>query len=258
MVNFAELKEAVSLEQAVQALGLSLNAHGQQLRGKCPACESANDRALVVTPGRGFYCFTAKKGGDVIALAAHVLKLGVKEAAAELQKRAGNSSAGNSTSARNRTSSSPPETASEPPAEFPALTYLETAHESLQKLGIDPETAAHFECGYAPRGTLRGTLAIPIHDLSGMRIGYVGRALTDKPPMLTFPRNVSPHLLFNAHRQVENDEVFFTEDPLQVLLAYQNAGIENVIASLTDWTPETLSVLLHFMDFKEIIQLRPM
>jgi hypothetical protein len=39
---------------------------------RCPACKS-DSRGIVITPAKNlFYCFSAKEGGDQIALAAHV------------------------------------------------------------------------------------------------------------------------------------------------------------------------------------------
>jgi hypothetical protein len=59
-IDFNRLKERVTYEQAVDALRLSMRRHSYSWRGKCPACDSQSDRALVVTEGKGFYCFDAK------------------------------------------------------------------------------------------------------------------------------------------------------------------------------------------------------
>ena len=39
------------------------------------------DRCLVITEDKGFMCFAFHQGGDQIALVAHILDIGVKEAA---------------------------------------------------------------------------------------------------------------------------------------------------------------------------------
>jgi DNA primase len=81
-VDFAALKERVSIEHAIQLLGLQLKPAGNQLRGPCPICKTGGDRALVVTPAKGmFYCFMAQTGGDQIALVAHVKACKTTEAA---------------------------------------------------------------------------------------------------------------------------------------------------------------------------------
>lgn len=81
-IDFAALKAAVSIDQAARTLGLTLKQEGSQFRTSCPACKSGGDRAIVLTPAKGlFYCFSAKKGGDCIALAAHVMGVGNNDAA---------------------------------------------------------------------------------------------------------------------------------------------------------------------------------
>jgi hypothetical protein len=76
-IDFADIKERVSLDDAAHMLGLKLKGG----RTQCPACKG-NDRSLAITPGKGFFCFTAKKGGtDCIALLAHAHGCGMKEAA---------------------------------------------------------------------------------------------------------------------------------------------------------------------------------
>ncbi len=82
MVDFADLKTRINIEQTAQLLGLQLKQSGQAMRGPCPACNSGGERAIVITPAKGvFFCFAAKEGGDLIALAAHIRKCDVKDAA---------------------------------------------------------------------------------------------------------------------------------------------------------------------------------
>lgn len=81
-VDFAALKAAVTIDQVADMLSLTTKQEGSQLRTACPACKSGGDRAIVLTPAKGlFYCFSAKKGGDCIALAAHVMSVGNNDAA---------------------------------------------------------------------------------------------------------------------------------------------------------------------------------
>jgi phage/plasmid primase-like uncharacterized protein len=75
-IDFQELKERVSLDQVAHMLGLKLKAG----RTTCPACKG-DDRSLAVTSSKGFYCYKSQKGGDQIALVAHVRDCGMKEAA---------------------------------------------------------------------------------------------------------------------------------------------------------------------------------
>ena len=75
-------------------------------------------------------------------------------------------------------------------------------------------------------------MAIPIHSLTGELVAYTGRAVkSDQTPILTFPKGFQPELyVFNLHRAGEG-ELYLSNDPLEVLLAYEN-GIENCIAFL--------------------------
>lgn len=81
MVQFSDVKARVSLEDAARLLGLKLKQSNHQMRGPCPACPNGGERTLVITPGKGFYCWSVKKGGDCIALAAHVRQCSPKDAA---------------------------------------------------------------------------------------------------------------------------------------------------------------------------------
>ncbi|MEQ9135738.1 MAG: CHC2 zinc finger domain-containing protein [Thalassobaculum sp.] len=237
-VDFAALKERVKIEEAAEMLGLRLKTTGQQLRGPCPVCESGGDRALVITPGKQlFYCFAAKTGGDLIKLVAHVEKLGANEAAVRLDRHFGN---GTSTSSSERystgTSGTVPQ--SEQGEDNPAkrslspLSYLQAEHDLVQALGISPETCEFFGAGFAPKGIMRGRLAIPIHDLNGDLVAYCGRAVKDdQTPLLVFPKEFEPSLyVFNLH-QAEG-AVTTTNDPLDVLMEYECTGETTMVSFL--------------------------
>ena len=108
-VDFAELKEKVPIEDVLPMLGIAGAGNSAQWRGSCPGCESGGDRALVVTPAKkAFYCFATRKGGDVIALVAHVQGISMKDAALAIAEYCGTvpvQESGNSNSTRNSTSS---------------------------------------------------------------------------------------------------------------------------------------------------------
>src|SRR5438552_1980199 len=80
-VDFAKLKQDVSIEQVVQMLALQMKQTGDQWRGPCPTCKSGGDRALAInTTKQSFYCFGQKKGGDLIALTAHIKDISQRDA----------------------------------------------------------------------------------------------------------------------------------------------------------------------------------
>ena len=215
---------------------------------------AGGDRSLVVTPEKGAaYCFTAKKGGDVIWLASHIREVGQKEAAHLLDEafggtaqETGNRSGRVPSSSANASGPDSPKAHTSKERELKPLSYLQADHQSLVGLGVLSDTAAHFECGHAPKGIMRGKLAIPIHDRDGRLVAYCGRSYEGKA--LSFPSGFKPEEhIFNAHRAMEGD-LYLTRDPLEVLLAYEN-GVENVVSFLTDTIqPLQLEMLASLMD----------
>ena len=82
-VDFKELRQRITIEQACAMLDVPLKKSGAQLRGSCPICSNASDRCFVVTPAiNRFWCFgDCQSGGDVIELVAQARKLSHKDAA---------------------------------------------------------------------------------------------------------------------------------------------------------------------------------
>jgi DNA primase len=229
-IDFVELKQRVSIEQAADMLGIKLKKSGPQLRGQCPICKDNSDRAFVITPAKGlYYCFgKCGKGGDAITMAANVRKCSLREAAEFLAGKSGASSAPAKGDGSRHDSPQPLTEKGLRP-----LDYLQATHEAVQTSGVSPETCMQFGAGFAPKGIMRGRLAIPIHDRAGTLLAYCGRAVNQESPSLIFPNGFDPRgAIFNAHRIVEGD-LFLVRDPLQVLTAH-DTGVENVVAFLTE------------------------
>jgi DNA primase len=240
-IDFAELKGKVSIEQVLTMLQLNLKRQGQQLRGSCPVCKSGGDRALVVTPEKAlFYCFARKSGGDMIELVAHMRGYAgddrVARAGLDIASHFGIGNSSPKRAIEQEQSAGP----------LRPLDYLDPEHASLRELGLSKETCEHFGAGYAPKGIMRGRLAIPIHDAEGKLLAYCGRAVKGEEPMLIFPKGFEPDsVIFNAHRIGEGN-LYVTRDPLSVLTAFEN-GIDNVVAFMGDITAgqlERLSLLM--------------
>jgi DNA primase len=181
-IDFQELKGRVSIIDVANLLKLSLTEHHDQLRGPCPQCKEGGDRALVITPAKGaYYCFAVKKGGDCIALAAHILDRSMRDAAQYI--------------AEHMNGEPPPQPAPvvEEPEEHRSvlepLAYLIPAHETVQALGIDVDVAKCLGIGYAKKGIMRGRVAIPLRTEEGTLLGYCGFAEEGDPP-LKFPKNL--------------------------------------------------------------------
>jgi DNA primase len=187
-IDFDALKKHVTIEEAVKLLGLSMKLGNSQFRGPCPSCKSGGDRALVVTPAKSaFYCFAAQKGGDAISLAAHVRGEGVRDAATWLAQRSGLVQVNRtvpSNSSQSFQEATVPESDSGKQGDrtLAPLSYLECDHPAVDAVGFDAEIAKQLGIGYAGKGIMRGTVAIPIRDEHGVLKGYVGVTEARLPP----------------------------------------------------------------------------
>lgn len=247
-VDFAQVKERTKITDLIPLLGLQMKQHGPQYRGPCPACRSGGDRALAINGDRaGWYCFALGKGGDCIALTAHIRGMTQKDAAAWIAEQTGTAAPASSVAPKRA------EPRQERKPDFDAEAYaerLDASHASLETLGVTPDTLKAFRAGYAASGILRGRLALPLHDRQGKCVGYFGRTVKDESPPLIFPNNVNPHdFIFNAH-QIKEGELSLVRDPLQVLTAYE-AGMENCVAFLCPITAQMLEQLSSLMDEKK-------
>jgi len=137
---------------------------------------------LVITQGKGFYCFRSKKGGDQIALVAHIRDLQLKDAAQWIAGRVQVPSTGNSTVPQ------PQGATGNETKKFGPLLYLEPEHEAVTAVGFDTDFAKKHGIGYAPKGTMSGHVLIPFRDETGALLGYVG--VTDCKLPADFTPNV--------------------------------------------------------------------
>jgi hypothetical protein len=165
VADFAKVKAEHSLESVAERLGLALKKHGNAWRGPCPS-KPGDERALVLTPGKGWYSFAANKGGDVISLVAFVKGMSVKDAANWIEG----------------TQRTEPEKGTKGEDGFKPLDYLQHDHDAVVALGFDPADAERLGVGFAPRGLMKGTVAIPIRTADGKLAGYIGVTDATLPP----------------------------------------------------------------------------
>jgi len=190
-VDFADVKARCSIEQAAKFLGLQCSEERFQLRAPCPACGNGGPRAIVITPAKNlFHCFPSKAGGDKIALVSHVKSVSQKDAAALLLSQA--------TPGTVRSTSAVPATSTGTVQDhFPPLDYLEFDHVTVEALGLSPETAEVLGIGYAPKGMMKGYVAIPIRLPTGELTGYIGIMESKVPKefhlsnVVTFPKKTA-------------------------------------------------------------------
>lgn len=250
-VDFAELKTKISISQVAQMLGLTLTQKSDQFRGICPIHKGTNPREFVITASKNlWYCFGGCGGGDQIALVEKVRGIKTQEAAGEIAKHFGATTA----TPAPKPASTP---AREPPAPavrktFDAEAYaarLDVSNDALAGLGVSPETLKAFKAGYASSGKLRGRLALPLCDRTGTVLCYCGRALGSEQPELVYGvDSLDPKaILFGWDRVEKSDSLYVVGDPVEVLRAHEG-GITNVVSFLGDITSDGLQVLSHFMD----------
>jgi hypothetical protein len=216
-IDFKALKSRVEVEvvAAMLELPIGYDDRAEQWRGPCPRCQEGGDRALVVTPGKGFYCFAKKTGGDCIALAAHILDLPMRDAAAYIIDHLGDDGVHAGAGDGHDDAADDPLTCAHPHAHggtdanadgdrrispakavreqqpggagpFQPLSYLLFDHPEVQRLGLNVDTARALGIGYAKKGIMRGRVAIPLRGDDGTLVGYCGFTPTGEP-MLKFP-----------------------------------------------------------------------
>ena len=163
-VSFAELKARITIEQVADHLGLELKKTGDSWRGPCPCGSSDGKRSLALTPSKGlFYSFCCKKGGDALELAAFVRKISTKQAAEELAEAFGETR--------------------QTEQDFAPLPYLDAAHPSLEAIGLPQAIGEGIGAGFAPKGTMKGCVCIPLRTPAGKLVGYLGVNLASDPPV---------------------------------------------------------------------------
>jgi DNA primase len=159
-VDFKEIKERFSLEDAIDFLNLDMKRQGDQYRGHCPSC-GGSARSLAITPGRGFKCWQYGASGDVIALVAHIEQVRPKEAALKIADHLDGA----------QTQKNEPDSRHQPNGELKPLSYLQFDH---KEHFLDEETARRLGIGFAPKGIMRGHFAVPIRLADGTLAGYIG------------------------------------------------------------------------------------
>lgn len=253
-VNFAEIRAKVSLEAVLLELyGLkNLKREGDKLIGPCPIHNGDSPRAFHADLAKNvWHCFSrCQKGGNHIDFVAMKEGLSIREAALKLQEHflGGGTSGPRAgpvpertppvTPAKEPTSPKPAEPEKNPVIDIELRLRPDHPHlVDVRKLAA--QTSAHFGIGFCSHGTLRGTIAIPIHNDEGGLVAYAGRRL--KPEDIRthgkykLPKGFKKDLvLYNLHRArgpgLEKGlvlvEGFFS------VLALHEAGFENVVASM--------------------------
>lgn len=269
-VDFKAVKATVTIEAVLKHYGLleKFERKGDRLTGPCPIHKGTRKSQFSADLKKGaFKCFSGGccAHGNAIDLVAGIEGLEFREAAKLLQEWFGirpekPADEPGKDQPKGRSATKPPAkpvasaAAAEPP-EQPAkreatddkapnkpLTFqlkLDPAHPYLAERGLTAETVAHFGLGYSDRGSMKGRLAVPLHNLAGEIVGYAGRwagkdsEIPDGEGKWKLPAGFKKGLeAFNAHRVSENTKVVtLVEGCWSVFWLHQN-GYQNVVSVL--------------------------
>lgn len=273
-VDFKDVKARVGIVQVLEHYGLmsTLQQNGDRISGPCPIHKGKNPTAFRVSASKNcFNCFgRCGRGGNVIDFVALMEDISFRQAAVRLQEwflnetsvQCERPSRGQHHQNRpeqpaetprptgQKTSQENPESTFNAPLTF-ELKSLKTDHSYLIERGLAPETIAHFGLGYCSRGTLRGHIAIPIHNRDGELVAYAGRWPGNPPdgtPKYKLPKGFRKGVeIFNLHRALQEPE----ELPLVIVEGFFDcftlwqAGVSKCVAlmgcSLTHEQEELLT-----------------
>lgn len=269
-VDFKDIIGRVSFEQLLPYLGLDQlrRINPTQFKGNCPFCNGI--KSFVITsraekfPTGVFRCFKCPVSGDQLELVSlmrgHPRKdrAGTFQAAQELQEQfltvktvpencrtVTRSVAGNDEAPRSRLPTA---------AQLERiLGYIQPDAEQVRALGLEPDFAATWQIGYAPRGTMLNRVLIALQDHSGELIGFCGIATKpDDPQPFKYPSNIDlTGIIYPAFR-LHPGRVRILGNPLEVALSYQADDEEQAVCFLTEvvgsYQLEMLSALVQERD----------
>ena len=254
-LDFKAIKESVPIQQVLEMLDIKhLTPHGEGLRGQCPLCQVTNPRGFVVTPVKNaWYCFSEKKGGDIIELVARHARITQKEAAGRI---ASHFKLNGATQVPDAASPQHESAVQRKPDGFDPLIYqqsLQADHEALLELGVSPATIRMLGGGYASKGVLRGRLALPICTGEGVIKAFFGLTLKGEIPEQLFPKDFVVPYFFNT-QNVKAGVLTLVQDVPAFLHAVEH-GVDNIICTLRPITADTLTCLYALMNDKGVSEL---
>lgn len=203
-ISFKAVKEHIPLKEVAAGYGIQLRQVGAELIGPCPLHKGDNPTAFHLNAKKNRWtCFTHCGYGDVIDFVARFEKCSLKNAALVL-------------------------------AENYAPELIPSQHPFLTERNFDNhELLQHFGLKYQQGGLWHGMITIPLHDMHGSFVGYLGRRVTNlKCGKYKIQKGIKrSRLLFNLHRVDVTATLFIVEGPFDVLRLFQ-AGYANTVALL--------------------------
>jgi DNA primase len=224
-INFQEIREHLDFRALLTAHGVLLNERrAGRHQGPCPLPTHAGGRASASFSAdldrRIWRCFGCNVGGNALDFAVRMEGLdpesgaAVRKVALRLKAQlVDGRGSGPDRQVTPVTQSPATSEAINAPLGF-ELKGLDVEHPFFADRGFAPGTAAAFGAGYCSRGSLKGRIAIPLHDSTGHLVAYVGRAVANQlepdEPLDLYPeprlhasvqhRLDLGRLVYNAHR----------------------------------------------------------
>jgi DNA primase len=230
-VGFQQIKQLIPIKLVLERYGLLQNMHGNgdNLNGVCPLHQGHNPAQFRVSLSKNCWiCFgDCNGGGSIIDFVSRKEQIGIREAALLLQDWFSLGHEGQNgpvpiqyePQAIAKTQRSGEAKAINSPLRF-SLDTLDGNHAYLAQRGLCPETINTFGLGFCRNGSLRGWIAIPIHDEQGRLVAYAARWPGEpKPgmPRYRLPRGFRKSLeIFNQHRAANSDG----DEPLVITEGY--------------------------------------
>lgn len=179
-LNFAEIKQRISIVQGAKFLGLTLKKDGATLRCACPVCDGDERTLSLLEENNVFKCFQSQFYGSVLDLVCHVKGIGLREAGKWLNEQ-------ESKEWTDEFSGDDEEVGEKPLLKpLAKLPKLDPNHDAVKALGFKPGLALELGVGFASAGLLRGYIGIPLY-LDGEVVGYIG---LPKDATIKLPKNI--------------------------------------------------------------------
>jgi DNA primase len=174
-VDYRHIKASVSIEKVLARYNIQLKpTSDHHLAGPCPIPSHAGDRSNktafhVDTKKNVFNCFTHCGGGNILDLVAKMEGCEIRKAAELLNEWF---LIENELTLKNER---PADNNGNKPLTF-ELKGLKPKHPFLLKeKGLSLATVNEFGVGFCSKGLLAGWIAIPIHNVKGESVAYLGR-----------------------------------------------------------------------------------
>ncbi len=236
-VGFNTLKETVSISQVLDRYGLlvRLRRSGENLSGVCPLHQGHNPTQFRVNLANNCWiCFgDCQAGGSIVDFVSRMERVGVREAGLLIQDWFQVQGGNGRPEHQHRERPERVRVVRNSALGF-TLRGLDPEHPYLTQRGLSAETIRTFGLGWCQYGSLRGWIAIPIHDPDGRLVAYAGRWPGDPlagEPKYRLPRGFRKSLeLFNQHRAPAGTEPLVVVEGFFGCMAIWQAGFRRVVS----------------------------